>query len=71
MDIFTERERYRNRGTCVYLRLVVNKDLKPRQQSIARRNKVNNMLGFISRSVSNKTEVVILHLYIALQLDLT
>ena len=44
----------------------VNKDLKPKEQVISVRNKANRILGFISRSVSNRSEEVILKLYLAL-----
>ena len=48
------------------LGVLVNSNLKPREQCIEVRNKANRILGFISRSVSNRTEEVILKLYIAL-----
>ena len=48
------------------LGVIVSKDLKPRQQCISARNKANRILGFISRSVSNRTTKVILQLYLAL-----
>ncbi len=48
------------------LGVMVTKDLKPRQQCIKVRNKANRILGFISRSVSNRTDKVILQLYLAL-----
>ncbi|MCP4269716.1 MAG: hypothetical protein GY777_29780, partial [Candidatus Brocadiaceae bacterium] len=48
------------------LGVMVSRDLKPRQQCISVKNKANRVLGFISRSVSNRTEKVILQLYLAL-----
>ena len=48
------------------LGVIVSSDLKPRNQCIAARNKANRVLGFISRSVSNRTADVILKLYLAL-----
>ena len=48
------------------LGVIVSSDLKPRNQCISARNKANRMLGFISRSVSNRTADVILKLYLAL-----
>ena len=48
------------------LGVLISRDLKPRQQCIEARNKANRMLGFIKRSVSNRTPTVILQLYLAL-----
>ena len=48
------------------LGVLVSTSLKPRQNCIAVRNKANRILGFISRSVSNRTGKVILKLYLAL-----
>ena len=48
------------------LGVIVSSDLKPRNQCISARNKAKRMLGFISRSVSNRTADVILKLYLAL-----
>ena len=48
------------------LGVIVSGDLKPREQCIAVRNKANRILGFITRSVSNRTKEVILKLYLAL-----
>ena len=48
------------------LGVFVSNDLKPRKQCISVRNKANRILGFISRSVSNRTADVILKLYLAL-----
>ena len=44
----------------------MSSDLKPRNQCVKVRNRANRMLGFISRSVSNRTEKVILQLYFML-----
>ena len=48
------------------LGVMVSKDLKPRQNCINVRNKANRVLGFISRSVSNRSASVIMQLYLAL-----
>ena len=48
------------------LGVLVSNDLKSRKQCINVRNKANRVLGFISRSVSNRTSEVILKLYLAL-----
>ena len=48
------------------LGVLVNSDLKPRENCIAVRNKAKRILGFTSRSVSNRTKDVILKLYLAL-----
>ena len=48
------------------LGVLISSDLKPREQCIAVRNKANKILGFISRSVNNRSEEVILKLYLAL-----
>ena len=48
------------------LGVFVSSNLKPEENCIAVRNKANRILGFISRSVSNRTEDVILKLYLAL-----
>ncbi|KAF7673863.1 hypothetical protein TCON_2746, partial [Astathelohania contejeani] len=48
------------------LRVMISRNLKPKTQCISVRNKVNRVLGFISRSISNKTLNVILQLYLAL-----
>ena len=48
------------------LGVMVSRDLKPRQQCISVKNKANRVLGFISRSVSNRSANVILQLYLAL-----
>lgn len=56
-----------NKSECERdLGVMVSKDLRPRQQCISARNKANRVLGFISRSVSNRTSKVILKLYLAL-----
>ena len=47
------------------LRVQVSSDLRPREQCIIARNKANKILGFISKCVRNKSEVV-LKLYLAL-----
>ena len=48
------------------LGVLVSNNLKPREQCIAVRNKANRILGYISRTVSNRTDEVILKLYLAL-----
>ena len=48
------------------LGVLISSNLKPREQCIAVRNKANKILGFISRSVSYRTDKVILKLYLAL-----
>ena len=48
------------------LGVIVSYDLRPREQCINARNKANRVLGFIARSVTNKTAEVILRLYLAL-----
>ena len=48
------------------LGVIVSQDLRPREQCISARNKANRILGFIARSVTNKTAEVILKLYLAL-----
>ena len=44
----------------------VSSDLRPREQCVIARNKANKILGFISRSVTNRSSEVILRLYLAL-----
>ena len=44
----------------------VSSDLCPREQCVIARNKANKILGFISRSVTNRSSEVILRLYLAL-----
>ena len=44
----------------------VNSDLHPRGQCIVARNRANKILGFIGRSVTNRSPEVILRLYLAL-----
>ena len=54
------------------LGVLVSSDLKPRNHCINVRNKANRILGFISKSVSNRTAEVFLKLYLSLvrpQLD--
>ena len=48
------------------LGVLVSSNLKPREQCTTVKNKANRILGFISRSVSNRTDKVILKLYLAL-----
>ncbi|KAK8747068.1 hypothetical protein OTU49_016973, partial [Cherax quadricarinatus] len=48
------------------LGVMVSSNLKPRQQCLSVRNKANRLLGFISRSVSNRSPEVILQLYTSL-----
>lgn len=48
------------------LGVLVSQDLRPREQCISARNKANRILGFISRTVTNRTPEVILKLYLAL-----
>ncbi|MDJ0596593.1 MAG: reverse transcriptase family protein [Pleurocapsa sp. MO_226.B13] len=48
------------------LGVLVSQNLKNKEQCIKARNKANRALGFISRSVSNRSEKVILQLYLAL-----
>ena len=48
------------------LGVLVSGNLKPKEQCVAVRNKANRILGFISRSVSYRSEEVILKLYLAL-----
>ena len=60
------RNRY---GTCNSekdLVVLVSHDLRPREQCISARNRANRVLGFIKRSVTNRTADVILRLYLAL-----
>ncbi len=45
---------------------VLSSDLRPRAQCIQARNRANRALGFISRSVSNRSAEVFLKLYLAL-----
>ena len=44
----------------------VSNNLRPREQCMIARNKANRMLGFINRSVTNRSSEVILKLYLAL-----
>ena len=44
----------------------VSRDLRPREQCISARNKANKILGYISRCVTNRSQEVILRLYLAL-----
>ena len=48
------------------LGVIVSHDLRPREQCISARNRANRVLGFIARSITNKTAEVILKLYLAL-----
>nr|XP_053657327.1 uncharacterized protein LOC128706451 [Cherax quadricarinatus] len=48
------------------LGVMVSRNLKPRQQCLSVRNKANRLLGFISRSISNRSPKVILQLYTSL-----
>ena len=48
------------------LGVLVSSDLRPRAQCIQARNRANRVLGFISRSVSNRSAEVFLKLYLAL-----
>ena len=48
------------------LGVIISQDLRPREQCISARNKANRILGFISRTVTNRTSEVILRLYLAL-----
>ena len=48
------------------LGVLVSSDLRPRAQCVQARNRANRVLGFISRSVSNRSPEVILKLYLAL-----
>ena len=48
------------------LGVLISQDLRPREQCISARNKANRILGFISRTVTNRTPEVILRLYLAL-----
>ena len=48
------------------LGVLVSSDLKPSNHCINARNKANRILGFISRSVSNRTAEVFLKLYLSL-----
>ena len=48
------------------LGVIVSQDLRPREQCVNARNRANRVLGFIARSVTNKTVEVILRLYLAL-----
>ena len=50
----------------VDLGVQVSSDLRPREQCIIARNRVNKILGFISRCVTNRSSKVILKLYLAL-----
>ena len=46
--------------------MLVSQDLRPREQCISARNRANRVLGFILRSLSNRSADVILRLYLAL-----
>ena len=48
------------------LGVLVSQDLRPREQCISAGNRANMVLGFITRSVSNRSADVILRLYLAL-----
>ncbi|KAK8741933.1 hypothetical protein OTU49_002018 [Cherax quadricarinatus] len=48
------------------LGVLVSSNLKPRQQCISVRNKANRILGFISRSINNRSPQVVLQLYTSL-----
>ena len=48
------------------LGVIISQDLRPREQCISARNKANRILGFISRTVTNRTSEVLLRLYLAL-----
>ncbi len=45
---------------------LISSDLRPRNQCIQAKNRANRVLGFITRSVSNRSADVILKLYLAL-----
>ena len=45
---------------------LISQDLRPREQCISASNRANRVLGFITRSVSNRSVDVILRLYLAL-----
>ena len=46
--------------------MLVSSDLKVRKQCVSVRNRANRFLGFNNRTVTNKSEEVILKLYLAL-----
>ena len=46
--------------------MLVSQDLTPREQCIIARNRANRVLGFITRSISNRSSDVILKLYLSL-----
>ena len=48
------------------LGVLVSQDLRPREQCISAKNRADRVLGFITRSVSNRSADVILRLYLVL-----
>ena len=48
------------------LGVIVSNNLRPREQCISAANRANRVLGFIKRTVTNRTKDVILRLYLAL-----
>ena len=48
------------------LGVLVSQDQRPREQCISARNRANRVLGFITRSVNNRSAYVILRLFLAL-----
>ena len=44
----------------------MSQDLRPREQCISGRNRANRILGFTTKSVSNRSADVMLKLYLAL-----
>lgn len=48
------------------LGVLISQNLRPRDQCISARNKSDGKLGFISRTVTNRTAEAILKLYLAL-----
>ena len=48
------------------LEVLLSQDLRPREQCISAKNRANRVLGFITKSVSNRSADVILRPYLAL-----
>ena len=56
-----------NRSECeMDLSVQVSSDFRPRKQCDEARNQTNRLLGFIARSIKNRSAEIILKLYLAL-----
>ena len=55
-----------NKCSTLHVGRHITGNLKPREQCISAKNRANRVLGFITRSVSNRSADVILRLYLVL-----